>query len=348
MTTTVEPLNGNLRKRPRVALIGCGASGMCFLHALYTRHKRGDSVLLPYVVCYEQALEPGGCWRYVPEQDRNLSHNSACWYSDVWTNVSKEMYEFFDYNFEQHFSGRAVPSFLPRKDAFHYFKQRTLSIDQGLLDKGVHEIHELHYGTIVTNVTFDSDTQLFTVATAPLDPFADKRHVYQPTEEQEFDYCIWAAGTRGKPRIPRSLLTLFRSGQSLVDPEVCDPPFTGTILHSIHVPTPEFPPAVIGKRIVLIGDSDSALDLALHAVKLGVSKVDILSRSGYGECFYMSSWPEKVDPDTGDYEQIVDVHVAMPFRVIDDGRSIVGGPVIWNHIGTFILRLFWILIFLEF
>lgn len=326
-------VNNRKEKRTRVALIGCGAAGMCFLNALLTRKKRGDDVdhVLPYITCFEQASEPGGCWRNVPADTRNQSQNLACWYDEVWSNIAKECFEFPDYTYQQHF-GHSVPTFLPRKDLLQYFKQRTLINDVTLLDEGKHELHEIRYSTIVTNVSFDDNLNVFTVATAPFDPNADKRHKYEATLVEEFDYCIWAAGIRGKPRIPRSLLTLLRSGVCLVDENINDTPFAGTILHSIHAISPEkLIPAVNAKRVVLIGDSDSAVDLTLHALKLGASKVMVLSRSGYGDCCYMGSWPCRKSPTTQKMEPIVEVHVALPFRVVENGKSIECGPVLWNH-----------------
>mmetsp|Transcript_29366 Transcript_29366/g.44815 ORF Transcript_29366/g.44815 Transcript_29366/m.44815 type:complete len:628 (-) Transcript_29366:258-2141(-) len=325
--------NNRKEKRTRVALIGCGAAGMCFLNALITRKKRGDDVdgVLPYITCFEQASEPGGCWRHVPKDTQNQSQNLACWYDEVWSNIAKECFEFPDYTYKQHF-GHSVPAFLPRKDLLEYFKQRTLINDRTLLDEGKHELHEIRFSTIVTNVSFDDTLNVFTVATASFDPNADKRHKYEATLVEEFDYCIWAAGIRGKPRIPRSLLTLLRSGICLVDENINDTPFTGIILHSMHALSPEkLIPAVNGKRVVLIGDSDSAVDLSLHALKIGASKVMVLSRSGYGDCCYMGSWPCRKNPETQKMEPIVEVHVALPFRVVENGKSIECGPVVWNH-----------------
>ena len=315
-------------KRPRVILIGCGASGMCFLHALATRRKRGDDVLLPYVTCVEQADEPGGCWRGVTPTARELPHNLACWYDDVWSNICKECFEFSDYTFQDHIQSE-VPTFLPRHELMNYFRQRSLQADPHLLDGGKHDLHEIRYSTVVTSVTFDDQTGLFTVGTAPFLASADRNHKYEPERWEEYDYCIWAAGIRGKPRIPRVLLNLLRKGESLLNRDAApDVPFAGTILHSIHAA--QLPHAVAGKRVVLVGDSDTAVDLALQAVKLGASKVIVLSRSGYGGCLYMGSWPCRKNPD-GTLKPIVQVHVAVPSRVVDQGTSIECSPVYWNH-----------------
>jgi hypothetical protein len=332
MNQSLKNGSSKQRKRPRVALIGCGASGMCFLHALATRNARkDDDAILPYVTCFEQASEEGGCWRHVPTaEEREQPHNVACWYDDVWSSVGKECFEFADYTYQEHF-GKAVPTFLPKAELLDYFKKRTLNVDPDLLDGDKkHELHEIRYGTVVTSVSYDGETGLFSVATAPFDPLAEKKHKFDPTLVEEYDYCIWAAGIRGKPRIPRALLSLLKSGQSLVDKDVQDTPFQGTIMHSIHAASTKLEPAVAGKRVVLIGDSDSAVDLSLHAVKLGASKVIVLSRSGYGDCFYMGSWPRRKDRATRKTEPIVEVHVALPYRIVDEGKSIECAEVVWN------------------
>ena len=302
---------------------------MCFLHALATRRKRGDDVLLPYVTCVERADEPGGCWRDVSPEDRDLPHNLACWYDDVWSNVSKECFEFSDYTYQDHFETQ-VPTFLPRHELMEYFRKRTLQADPHLLDGGKHELHELRYSTVVTSVTFDDVTGLFTVGTAPFDASAERNHTYKTVCTEEYDYCIWAAGIRGKPRIPRVLLNLLKSGHSIFNTDAGpDIPFAGTILHSIHAAQLE--QAVAGKRVVLVGDSDSAVDLALQAVKEGAAKVIVLSRSGYGGCLYMGSWPHATNSSDGTREPLVQVVVAVPSRVVDQGKSIECSPVYWDH-----------------
>ena len=55
---------------PSVALIGCGPSGMLFLHALAARRakleREGNAeaiAALPVVTCFERAPGPGGVWR---------------------------------------------------------------------------------------------------------------------------------------------------------------------------------------------------------------------------------------------------------------------------------------------
>ena len=107
-------------------------------------------------------------------------------------------------------------------------------------------------------------------------------------------------------------------------------PFRGSILHSIQMSSPDFVGAVQNKRIVIVGDSNSAEDLSLQSLKWGVEKVYILSRSGYRDCVYMGSWPG-TKRDDGTVERKVEVHIGMPYRIVGDGHTVKCCPIIWNH-----------------
>jgi len=64
---------------PTVAVIGCGPSGMFFLHALATQRKQGQENL-PVVTCYEAASQAGGVWR------SERIGNTTNMYEALWTN----------------------------------------------------------------------------------------------------------------------------------------------------------------------------------------------------------------------------------------------------------------------
>jgi hypothetical protein len=69
-----------------------------------------------------------------------------------------------------------------------------------------------------------------------------------------------------------------------------------------------------GKNILLVGDSYSAEDLALTAIKRGVNKIYICSRSSEGSsASYMAAWPM-------DKVQMLDYPV--PTAVIQEGKGI--------------------------
>lgn len=122
--------------------------------------------------------------------------------------------------------------------------------------------------------------------------------------EDRFDKCIWAAGENGKPSIPRDIADILSSSSG---------GFNGAVMHSSAVGS-DFDKLVIGKKILLVGDSHSAEDLTLTAIKLGVKSVDILSRSGWGVACDTASWPRNCVEIHEEYEII---------GVSDDGRGIV-------------------------
>jgi hypothetical protein len=74
--------------------------------------------------------------------------------------------------------------------------------------------------------------------------------------------------------------------------------------------------SVQGKRIMLIGDSYSAEDLALQCLKLGADKVYITSRHGKGIGSYVSAWP-------GKRVEILDGKLLC--GVAEDGKGILCG-----------------------
>ena len=137
------------------------------------------------------------------------------------------------------------------------------------------------------------------------------------------------------PRIPRNLLSVLKTGGSPQHDESDDDddndkpdPFKGTILHSSHMS--KFDDAVSNKRIVLIGDGESAKGLAVQAVKKGVKKVYVLSRSGQGICSDTGSWPGKLNKTTGKVEPYVEVHMALPYKTINNGNGLMCNEMIWN------------------
>lgn len=117
---------------PSVAVIGCGPSGMFFLHALALRRaklEREGNVealrALPIVACFERASGPGGVWRSnrFSGDDGGAKSTHTSMYEALWTNGPKEMMEFFDHTYDEHF-GQALPTFLPRECVLEYILKR--------------------------------------------------------------------------------------------------------------------------------------------------------------------------------------------------------------------------------
>uniref|UniRef100_A0A7S2MBP6 FAD/NAD(P)-binding domain-containing protein n=1 Tax=Helicotheca tamesis TaxID=374047 RepID=A0A7S2MBP6_9STRA len=247
-----------------VALIGCGPAGMMFLHALNKSKEAGGSNL-PNVTCYERAGSAGGIWRDVPDDDkeRKKPENVPVMYDDLWTSTPKELMEFHDYTFNDHFK-KDTPSFLPRKDILEYLITRN-SVD-GALD-------DVKFNHTVRGVVYDEESKKFSVTVR------DDSTSEESTDE--FDKVIYAGGIHNGAEKPAELVELLRE-------------YTGKVLHSLEC-AEDFEQHVKDKRIMLIGDSGSGEDLALRAIKLGAEHVYIAARQGEGEASETVSWPsEKV------------------------------------------------------
>ena len=278
----------------KVAVIGCGPSGMFFLHALAHRRKRleaeGDVAalaLLPDVTCYERSSSPGGVWRSDRVEADGKVHKSTSMYEALWMNGPKECLEFFDYTFDEHF-GCAMPMYLPRKLFLEYMLARCTKDNPTFFD-------DVKFNTSVESVTYDELEGKFVIRTV-------NRNTMSDPECTLFDKCIWAAGVNGKPNMPSSIYEVLSSGG-----------FKGRVIHSSEV-GPIFDECARGKKILMIGDSYSSEDLALQAIKLGAETIDIISRSWDGIVCETGSWPE----------DRVDVHYQYSLvKVTKDGYGVV-------------------------
>ena len=229
---------------------------------------------------------PGGIWRTDRNEKAGEESASTNMYEALWTNGPKECIEFFDYTFDEHF-GRGLPMYMPRQLILDYMLARCTKDNPNFFDN-------VKFNTSVKSVNYDQEMAKFVVETVDLET--------QEITTAYFDKCIWAAGNNGKPKIPESISDKLSSGE-----------FKGTVMHSSETGS-DFDKCVKGKKILIIGDSYSAEDLTLEAIKLGCEQVDILSRSGTGIAYDCGSWPR----------DCVDVHYAYkPTGVTNDGRGIV-------------------------
>jgi len=87
--------------------------------------------------------------------------------------------------------------------------------------------------------------------------------------------------------------------------------YKGTILHSADIGS--YFVNIKDKTMLLIGDSFSAEDLTLKAIKSGVKSIIIYSRSSNGVCCETGSWPMKKVRVETEY---------MPYKVTNDGYGI--------------------------
>jgi thioredoxin reductase len=281
---------------------------MFFLHALATKRKKleeeGDLQglsKLPFVTVFEKSASPGGVWRsdrsYTnagPVPDPHESKEDAVevaeakstnMYEGLWTNGHKDGIEFFDYTFDDHFQA-PLPVYLPREHVLEYMMARVTK----------HEdiFQHVQFNTTVQSVSYDDDIAQFVITT-------NKNGI---SNTSTFDKCIWASGLNGKPKMVEEIQNKLSN-------------FQGQIVHSSEMDKLSSDDnAVKGKRILMIGDSFSAEDLALSCIKLGAEKIYISSRKSEGSASYMGSWPE---------DKVTNLFYSQVSGVKDDGihRTIV-------------------------
>lgn len=265
---------------------------MMFLHAVSERKKKeGPKFPIPNVTCYEQASLPGGVWKDVPETDpkRTRVENQVLTYDDMWTNVPKELMEFSDYTFDDHFK-KQTPSFMPRKEVLEYVIARNSA--DGALDN-------VKYNHEVLSVKYDDSTSKFTVST--------KNLLTDEVTSSAFDRCIYAGGAQSEPELPSELTELMKD-------------FKGKVMHSTEC-LDNFKTDIEGNTVMMIGDSSSAEDLALRAIKMGVKKIIIAARRGLGDCAETGSWPLNK----------AEMMYSLPYKVLKDGKSFRCQPVYWSE-----------------
>ena len=243
---------------------------MFFLHALATRRKelteQGDYEALkalPRVTAFERSFAPGGVWRSDRGNNGNTTSSSTNMYEGLWTNGPKEQMEFSDYTYDDHFKS-PLPAYLPRQQVLEYIMARVTQ----------HEdiFEHVHFDTTVQSVSYDDSTKQFIVKS---------QHLDGRTTTQYFDKCIWASGLHGVAKeVPQLEAKLSN--------------FRGQIVHSSQMNN--IGASVKGKRILLVGGSYSAEDLALQCIKLGAEKIYITSRNDEDVIRWTRSWPsDKVD-----------------------------------------------------
>ncbi|ELT91397.1 hypothetical protein CAPTEDRAFT_228119 [Capitella teleta] len=237
----------------RVCVIGAGPSGMAVLFHLNRQIKRNEME----VVCFEKTSHSGGMWNYDwrTGTDVNGEPVHGGMYRHLWLNLPKECAELPDYTYEHHF-GKNIPSFLPREVFLDYLKGRWRS--EGDLEKWI------RFNTVVRHVRYDNASETFHVQVEDL----AKRKLL-PSEA--FDYVLVASGHFSTPNFPD-----FPGLNQ----------FPGRVSHS-H----DFRDAseYAGKRVLAIGGSVSAEDVAIQCVKFGAKSVICSSRS---EMNY--DWPSSI------------------------------------------------------
>jgi len=241
--------------KKRVAIIGAGPSGMAQLRAFESAERNGHDV--PEIVCFEKQSDWGGQWNYTwmtgLDQHGEPVHSSM--YRNLWSNGPKEVLEFADYTFDEHF-GRAISSYPPRPVLWDYISGRVEKTDVRRL---------VRFETVVRLTSFDEDSGKFTVTSEHL-PSGE-------TTVEEFDHVVVASGHFSFPRIPE-----FAGIET----------FPGIVGHAHDFRGAE---SLVGQDVLLIGASYSAEDIGSQMHKMGARQVTMSYRSapmGY-------DWPEGME-----------------------------------------------------
>ncbi|PAU80538.1 potassium transporter [Halovibrio salipaludis] len=239
----------------RVAIIGAGPCGLAQLHAFEEARKQGAET--PELVCFEKQENWGGLWNYTWRTglDAHGEPVHGSMYRYLWSNAPKELLEFADYSFDEHFGG-PLPSFPPREVLFDYIIGRARKNQVERFIK---------FGTVVRWVEYDNTRQCFQVTIEALDTGASRT--------ETFDRVIVGTGHFSIPNVPE-----FPGFER----------FPGRILHSHDFrDAREF----CGKRILVMGSSYSAEDIALQCRKYGSGPITITYRTQPMNF----DWPEGIE-----------------------------------------------------
>ncbi|CAF3109661.1 unnamed protein product [Rotaria socialis] len=221
--------------KKRIAIIGAGPCGLSQLSAL-----KDDAFDL---VCFERQSEWGGQWLYPyqNETDSSEEYIHSSMYRQLWSNGPKELVEYVDYTFDNHF-GYSTPSYQPRSVVFDYLTGRAKN-------KNIRKF--IRFQTVVHNVNNEQD--IFKVTVEDLKT--------STIEELTFEFVIVAAGRYATPNIPQ-----FHGMKQ----------FPGLVLHSKHFhDASEF----VNQHVLIIGSSYSAEDIALQLCKFGARAITISYRT---------------------------------------------------------------------
>ena len=227
----------------RIAVIGAGPSGTAVLRAFQSAAKK--KIKIPEIVCFEKQSDWGGLWNYTwrtgLDEHGEPVHGSM--YRYLWSNGPKEVLEFGDYSFEEHF-GTAIPSYPPRAVLWDYIKGR---VEKAKVRKWV------RFLTPVRMVEWDKKKKLFNVTVH--DRVKDRMYT------EQFDNVIVANGHFSTPNVPE-----FEGIRS----------FNGRVMHA-H----DFRDALEfkDKDVLIVGRSYSAEDIGSQCWKYGARSVTATYRS---------------------------------------------------------------------
>jgi thioredoxin reductase len=325
--------NKNLSLAPvTVAVIGGGPSGMFFCHAWESlmREGRADPTRPPLAItCFERATAPGGVWN-IPKGE-GMKNSSSCsessngsststsgvlvgMYSGLWTNGPSHTIEFPDYTYLDHFGpDYPVTVYMRRSELLSYMMGRVTKHCPDFVDKYMEletQVERVHYNDTTHKFEVTTTTTNRNPKSPPLQS-QQQSHQQPPitttNTTREFDKCVWACGENGRPNVPFAVQNMFHTGG-----------FRGAVLHACETAQLDF--HVRHKRVLMVGGSYSAEDLALQAIKLGVAQIYISCRDRDAPVTWTGAWPmDKVQILLGQ----------APFQITENGTCIELRTTTW-------------------
>ncbi|CAC5377593.1 tmm [Mytilus coruscus] len=232
-----------MSSKRKVCIIGAGPCGMT---ALFHFDQISDPST--EVVCFEKSDTWLGLWNFTwmtgTDEFGELCHGGM--YKHLWSNGPKEGLEYPDYTFDDHY-GKAIPSFPPRRVLRDYMEGRLVKKSKSDLKRYI------KWNTVVRYVTYNQKSDVFTVTAEDLKTGR--------TFENKFTHVIVATGIFNNPNKPT-----FDGIET----------FPGRTIHS-H----DFRDAAQfkGQRVLVVGASYSAEDVALQCLKFGAKSIVTSYRS---------------------------------------------------------------------
>ncbi|KAL7564745.1 hypothetical protein ACA910_010156 [Epithemia clementina (nom. ined.)] len=279
--TVTKPLS-----EQRIAVIGAGPSGLSVLCAFaaaatpITTVDGESNHMIPKITCFERQSDIGGQWHSTPWRTGLGEYGEPVhsgMYPHLWSNGPKECLEMANYTYMQHF-GKALPSYPPRAVLLDYLKGRAEHFD---LKKYI------QFNTVVRRVTFgnkhnvvppttsstdeqhnnssNNDSELLSTSSSSFTVVTQDLRTKQETVH-EFDYVFCCSGHFHVPHVP--------TFAGFDDDGSCS--FHGRIVHSHDVRS--FAP-FRNQRLLIIGTSYSAEDIALQAYKFGCRHIILSYRT---------------------------------------------------------------------
>ena len=251
-----------LQKSPKtkIAVIGAGPSGCSVLHAFNEKRNHNNDY---EITCFEKQHNIGGMWNLSNYETGNVNFSSALgenvhssMYKYLWSNAPINCIQFPDFSFRD-FYQHDLPSFVPREVIEKYLRARYEKDE--ILKK-------IEFGTAVRWIDYDEKTGLFSIEVEKLDSYS--KITYQQRDDSEFktkqffDYVFICSGHYHNP----NMIQLHGHPEK----------FSGQILHSSQYRDPNH---FKNKRVVTIGSSYSAEDIATQIIKFGGEKVFLSART---------------------------------------------------------------------